>query len=49
VEYLQEKNKIERLVIPNKYKYSSLLRRFSSQITFLNNTKEKLGRNQKEA
>jgi uncharacterized LabA/DUF88 family protein len=49
VEYLISKNKIERLIIPNKYKYSSLLRRFNSIITFLNNTKEKLERKQKEA
>lgn len=45
IEYLQNENKIERLVVPNKYKYSSLLRRFSALITFLNNTREKLGRN----
>ncbi|MEK7623458.1 MAG: NYN domain-containing protein [Patescibacteria group bacterium] len=45
VEYLEKKNKLERLVVPNKYKYSSLLRRFSHWITFLNGTKEKLGRN----
>ena len=42
IEYLELKNKIERLIIPNKFKYSSLLRRFSHLITFLNNTKEKL-------
>ena len=49
VEYLEKQNKIERLVVPNKYKYSSLLRRFNQFISFLNNTREKLGRNQKEA
>ncbi|MBI5451994.1 NYN domain-containing protein [Candidatus Gottesmanbacteria bacterium] len=44
IEYLENQNKIERLVIPNKYKYSSLLRRFNTFITFLNNTKDKLGK-----
>ncbi len=44
VEYLEKQNKIVRLVVPNKYKYSSLLRRFNHLITFLNNTREKLGR-----
>ena len=42
VEYLVSKNKLVRLIIPNKYKYSSLLRRFTNFITFLNGTKEKL-------
>ena len=44
VEYLESKKKLERLIVPNKFKYSSLLRRFEKQITFLNNTGEKLGR-----
>ncbi|MEK7652891.1 MAG: NYN domain-containing protein [Patescibacteria group bacterium] len=42
IEYLELKNKIERLIIPNKFKYSSLLRKFSHLIAFLNNTKDKL-------
>lgn len=49
IEYLEKQNKIERLIVPNKYKYSSLLRRFTGFITFLNNTSIKLGRNKKEA
>lgn len=49
IEYLENQNKLARLVIPNKYKYSSLLRRFSHLISFLNNTQQKLGRNTKEA
>lgn len=44
VEYLEKEKKLERLIVPNKYKYSSLLRRFTGTITFLNNTKIKLGR-----
>lgn len=44
VEYLEKQNKLEKLVIPNKFKYSSLLRRFNQLIVFLNNTRNKLGR-----
>lgn len=44
IEYLESQNKIERLIVPNKYKYSSLLRRFSGFISFLNNTRDKLGK-----
>ena len=44
IKYLMEQNKLERLIIPNKYKLSSLLRQFSYCISFLNNTKEKLSR-----
>ena len=38
VEYLEKQNKLERLVIPNKYKYSTLLKKFGSKgkIAFLN-------------
>ena len=44
IEYLEKNTKLHRLVIPNRYKYSSLLRRFGSHITFLNNTRNKLAR-----
>lgn len=44
IEYLENKEKIARLIVPNKYKYSSLLRHFNHLISFLNNTKDKLGR-----
>ena len=44
VEYLTEQNKLKRLVIPNKKRYSSLLRRFTGHISFLNGTKKKLGK-----
>ncbi len=44
VEHLEKENKLLRLVVPNKYKYSALLRRFSKNITFLNKTKGKIGR-----
>jgi len=42
IEYLQQKNKLERLIVPNQYKYSALLRRFSDKITFLNPLKKRL-------
>jgi len=43
VEYLVKQRKLKRLIIPNKYRFSSLLRRFSSLTTFLNGTEKKLG------
>src|SRR3989344_114249 len=42
IEYLQQKNRLERLIVPNQYKYSALLRRFSDKITFLNPLKKRL-------
>ncbi len=42
IRYLLNIDKIRRIIIPNKYKYSALLRNFSGSITFLNNTKDKL-------
>lgn len=42
VEYLKKKDKLLRLIIPNQYKYSSLLRKFAPNIAFLNQLKGKL-------
>ncbi len=42
VEYLKKKDKLLRLIIPNQYKYSSLLRKFAPNIVFLNQLKGKL-------
>ena len=42
VEYLLANGKLRRLVVPNKYKYSSLLRGFRKHITFLNRERRKL-------
>lgn len=42
IKYLLKQEKLEKLVIPNKYKYSSLLRKFSDKMWFLNREKEKL-------
>lgn len=44
IEHLVKNKKLKRLVVPNKFSYSSLLRHFNEYITFLNNTKEKLGK-----
>lgn len=48
IEYLLGRKKLCRLIIPNKFKFSSLLRKFNQHITFLNNAREKLQK-QKEA
>ncbi|MCX7725667.1 MAG: NYN domain-containing protein [Chitinispirillaceae bacterium] len=42
IDYLKKQNKLLKLMIPNQFKYSSLLRKFSSDIVFMNNLKEKL-------
>ena len=44
IEYFIENNKLRRLVVPNKKRYSFLLRKFNQQISFLNGTKKKLGK-----
>jgi uncharacterized LabA/DUF88 family protein len=44
IEYSVSKNKLERLIIPNKFRFSSLLRKFNDHISFLNKTRDKLGR-----
>ncbi len=49
VEYLYNNKKLKRLIIPNKFRFSSLLRQFTESITFLNGTKGKLHKNKKEA
>ena len=42
VEYLIKQDKLLHLMIPNRYKYSSLLKEFADKIVFMNNLKEKL-------
>ena len=42
VEHLIEQNKLKKLVIPNKYSFSSLLKSFSNEIWFLNKEREKI-------
>ena len=40
-EYLVEKNKLSKIIVPNK-KYSSLIRKFGSYIVNIQNFKDKL-------
>ena len=42
VEYLIKQDKLLHLMIPNRYKYSSLLKKFAEKIVFMNNLKGKL-------
>jgi len=42
VEYLEQQDKLERLLIPNQKSYSSLLRKFMSKIHFMNQLRQKL-------
>jgi uncharacterized LabA/DUF88 family protein len=42
VKYLIKKDKLLKLMIPNRYKYSSLFRKIMSHIIFMNNLKGKL-------
>jgi len=42
INYLSEQNKLEKMLIPDKFKYSSLLRKFMRYLVFMNNLKEKL-------
>jgi uncharacterized LabA/DUF88 family protein len=42
VDYLIKQDKLLHLMIPNRYKYSSLLKKFADKIVFMNNLKEKL-------
>ncbi len=42
IKYLKEKKKLRKLVIPNQFEYSSLLREFAQDMLFMNGLKEKL-------
>lgn len=43
IKYLRDRNKLEKIVIPNLYKYSSLLRGFiPKDVVFMNNLRNKL-------
>ena len=48
IEYLLSQEKLEKLIIPNKYNFSSLLRKFSDKIWCLNKEKDKLQSIKKE-
>lgn len=42
IEYLKRTGKLQNLMIPNKNRYSSLLRKFSQDIVFMSDLKGKL-------
>lgn len=44
VKYLQENKKLHRLIVPNFYRYSRLLREFAGQTTYLNKLQSKIGK-----
>lgn len=44
IEYLGQQEKLLYLLIPNPRKYSALLRRFRSYFVYINNLKQKLGK-----
>lgn len=44
IEYLEKQNKLARLLVPNKKRYSALLRRFAPHIQYLNELAYKLGK-----
>jgi len=43
VDYLKRQGKLHKLLIPNKLKFSSLLRKFAPNMAFMNDLKDKLG------
>ncbi len=42
IEYLKKQDKLKRIIIPNRKKFSSLLRKFAKDITFMNDLRKKL-------
>ncbi len=42
VEHLKKKDKLEKLLIPNRNKYSALLRKFATDMAFIDGLKGKL-------
>lgn len=48
IEYLYSQNKLSRIIVPNRKKYSSLLRKFNNQITFVSDIYKKADLEQKE-
>ena len=43
VEYLKRQGKLHKLIIPNRHKFSSLLRKFAPDMAHMNDLKGKLG------
>lgn len=48
VEYLKRQGKLCRLLVPNRHKYSALLRRFAGDMAFVSDLREKLQRRERE-
>ena len=44
IEYLEEKGKLGRVIIPNRKKYSQLLWKFKGYLDFMDNLKGKLAK-----
>lgn len=47
IHYLLQQNKLEKVLIPNRFSYSALLKRFADKIAFINDLEEKLAYNKK--
>lgn len=46
IEYLERKNKLFKVIIPNRKKYSALLRKFRRHFIYLNDAKQRLEKRQ---
>ena len=44
IEYLEKQGKLSRIIIPNRRKYSALLRKFRRYFIYIDNLKNKLGK-----
>ena len=42
IEHLNKKDKLLRLIVPNRHKFSSLLRKFAPHMAFMDNLKDRL-------
>lgn len=42
IEHLKTQNKLRKIIIPNRYKFSSLLRKFAPDMAFMNDLRGKL-------
>ncbi|MCU0666944.1 MAG: NYN domain-containing protein [Candidatus Omnitrophica bacterium] len=42
IEYLKKQNKLEKLIVPNRHQFSSLLRKFAPDLAFMNDLRGKL-------
>ena len=44
IEYLENQDKLQHIIIPNRKKYSALLRKFRKYFIYLNDLNKKLGK-----